>query len=186
MAIDLDSEFFKEMPLSISIEMEDTGEKSSFVVFMQPLKVKDIAILNRIAYLQEKDEQDKQASMMLVSLMTSTLSLDSDQIPIEATEQLIKYFIEYNFTNNNKKDDDIPGPKHENINEGLLQCIDFLISNGHRYADIMEYPITLLNDFVDTAAERLGLKKKTIDPAQAFRQLGLTIRPRNSQVKKGK
>jgi hypothetical protein len=172
---------FQSKPISINVIMEDTGETISFVVFMRPLKVKDIEGLNHITHLQEINPADEQAAMMLVNIMTSTLSMPNDELPIGATDRLITHFIEYNFP----KDPDekkTPDPKKD-INDSLVNCFDFLISTGHKYNEIMEYPIPLFNSFVDVAAERLGLKKQTIDPAAAFRKLGLPIKSRADHKK---
>lgn len=178
----LDKKLFQSKPIPITITDDGIGDIMSFVVFMRPLKVKDIETLNYITYLQEIDPGDEQATMLLVSIVVSTLSMPGNEIPIGATDKLIKYFIEYNFPPD-PEDKTKEAPAKKDINDSLVSCVDFLISTGHSYADIMEYPVPLFNTFVEVAAERLGLKKATIDPAAAFRKLGLPIRSRSENKK---
>ncbi len=179
--------FFREKPIAINVETQDTEETTSYTVFMRPIKVKDLSILNRIVYLQEDNPEDVQAAGMLLELVTSTLHMESDILPIEATSKLISYFIEYNFpkevkkvkTDKEKAEDEkrkkLPKKEPKNIN-GLLGCFDFLISQGHIYSDIMEYSLPDFNDFVTTAAERLGIKKKPMDAVKAFQKLGIPVK----------
>ncbi|MEE9356235.1 MAG: hypothetical protein V3U75_11650 [Methylococcaceae bacterium] len=174
-----DVEFFEELPIPINIE----GGKS-FLVFMRLLKVKEIPILNRIVYMQERDPNSEQAAVMLISLAASTLNVSSDEVPIEASSGLVKNMINFNFPEKEKAPDDNPDkPKKDKSKkkDGLINCIDFLISNGHNYGDIMEYPVRVFDHFIVTVAERLGVKQKPVDPAEAFRKLGLKVKPRGDK-----
>lgn len=175
-----DVEFFEELPIPINIE----GEGKSFVVFMRLLKVKEIPILNRIVYMQERDPNSEQAAVMLISLAASTLNVPSDEIPVEASSGLVKNMISFNFPKKeealNDKSEEKPTKKPRK-KDGLVNCIDFLIANGHTYSDIMEYPVKIFDTFIMTVADRLRIKPKTTDPAEAFRKLGLPVKPRGSK-----
>jgi len=173
-------EFFEELPIPINIE----GGKS-FVLFMRLLKVKEIVILNRIVYMQERDPNSEQAAVMLILLAGSTTNMPIDEIPVEASSGLVKHMISFNFPEKKKDPNDKPDDKSKKSKpdkkDGLLNCIDFLIANGHKYSDIMEYPVKIFDNFIITVAERLGMKPKTTDPAEAFRKLGLPVKQRGSK-----
>ena len=175
-----DVEFFEELPIPINIE----GGKS-FVLFMRLLKVKEIVILNRIVYMQERDPNSEQAAVMLILLAGSTTNMPIDEIPVEASSGLVKHMISFNFPEKEEGPDDKPDDKLKkskpNKKGGLVNCIDFLIANGHTYSDIMEYPVRIFDSFIITVAERLGIKQKTTDPADAFRKLGLPVKQRGSK-----
>lgn len=175
-----DVELFEELPIPINIE----GGKD-FMVFMRLLKVKEIPILNRIVYMQERDKNSEQAAIMLISLAASTLNVSSDEVPIEASSGLVKNMISFNFPEKKETPDDKPDDKPKKDKpkkkDGLINCIDFLISNGHNYGDIMEYPVRVYDHFIITIAERLGVKQKPVDPAEAFRKLGLKVKPRGDK-----
>jgi hypothetical protein len=167
----VNADFFQELPITINIEDGD-----SFVVFMRPLKIKEIQILNRVAHLQEKNPGDEQAAMMLVSLVINTLNVSGDEIPVGAASGLVSRMIEYNFPRDQKTEDK---KSKKNIKGDLIDCFDFLIAQGHRHSDIMEYTISQFNNFIVIIAERLGIKKKPMDAAEAFRKLGLPVKQRN-------
>lgn len=181
-----DVELFEELPIPINLP-----DNTTIIVFMRLLKIKEINILNRIVYMQERDSNSQQAAVMLISLAASTLNIPSNEIPVEASSKLVKYMISLNFpdknkTGNNKKknktiNNESSKSNKQNKKEGLIECIDFLISNGHTYDSIMEYPVKVFDKFVTIAAERLGLKQKTTDPAEAFRKLGLPVKKRGSK-----
>jgi len=173
-------EFFEELPIPISLP-----DNTKFTVFMRLLKIKDINILNRIVYMQERDPNSEQAAVMLISLAASTLNVPSDEIPIEASSGLVQHMISFNFPDKNDtpdtKKNDTPNTKVKK-KDGLINCIDFLIANGHSYSDIMEYPVKVFDAFIITVAERLGFKQKPIDPAKAFGQLGLPVKQRGTKT----
>ncbi len=161
----------------IVMEDDDDGDEyESFTVFMRPLKVKEIQVLNRVTYLQDIDANDQQAAMMLVSLAVRTLNVSSDEVPSAAASGLVGKMIEYNFP----KIDNGPGKK-KSKKGGLIDCLDFLILHNHKYSEIMEYPIPLFNDFINTIAERTGAKKKPMDAREAFGKLGIPVRNRGDK-----
>ncbi len=170
-------DFFYEKPITINIE----GEKS-FTVFMQPLKIKDIPVLNRIIFLQERDPDDIQATSMLIGLMRSTLSMSGSELPVGATSELITYFLGLNFPYAGESEDKENSEREDlkkKTKQGVADCVDFLSRQGHSYTDIQEYTIPQFKSFIDIAAERLGLKKPTISAEEAFKRLGIPIRPRS-------
>lgn len=172
-----DVDFFDELP--IRINMDEVEGAESFTVFMRPLRVEELQILNRVAYLQEKNEEDSQASLLLISLMVDTLDVSGEEIPVEATSGLITNMIEFNFPADMTKKDKPVEKKPKK--DGLTDCFDFLITHGHTYSEIMIYPIPVFNDFIVAISERLGIKKKPEDAAAAFRKLGLPIKPRGAK-----
>jgi hypothetical protein len=117
--------------------------------------------------------------MILVNLAVRTLNVSNAEMPVESTSGLIKHMIEFNFPKGSTSTDEEgkePDPKN-----GLIDCFDFLITHGHRYSEIMEYPVPLFNDFIIVIAERLGVVKKPMDAADAFRKLGIKIKPRGDK-----
>lgn len=188
-----DDKFFEERVIPITFHDEATGHTDKFTVFMRPVKVKELSILNRIAYLQEINPEDQQAASMLVTLVTDTLSMDSAEIPVEAISGLIDNFIEFNFPKPPEPKEYVPGEnqrreelrkkkkakeKAKGGDKALIECFDFLISQGHRYDEIMEYTVKQFTDFLSTAQERLGIKKRPMDTAVAFTKLGIPIKPK--------
>jgi hypothetical protein len=171
------NDFFKELPIYINMDKVE-GEKS-FTVFMRPLKIKEIQILNRVTYLQEKDPESEQAAMILINLAVRTLNVSNAEMPVEATSGLIKQMIEFNFPKESTDTDE--ASKKADPKNGMINCFDFLISHGHRHGDIMEYPVPLFNDFIIVIAERLGVIKKPMDATEAFRKLGIPIKQRTEK-----
>jgi hypothetical protein len=172
------SDFFEELP--IYINMDKYKGETSFTVFMRPLKIKEIQILNRVTYLQEKDADSEQAAMILVNLAVRTLNVSASEMPVGTTSGLIHKLIEFNFPKNSDTSDEEDKSKSEPKNS-LVDCFGFLITHGHCYNDIMEYPIPLFNDFIIVIAERLGIKKKPMDARAAFQKLGIPIKQRTEK-----
>jgi hypothetical protein len=177
-----DVEFFDEYPILINMDeynesRPEADQIESYTIFMRPLIVEELQILNRVTHLQEKNQESEQAALMLVSLMVDTLDVTAEEVPVEATSGLVAKMIEYNFP------PDMTGPdkevkKKSTGKDGLIDCFDFLIANGHSYSEILGYPVPVFNNFIVVIAERLGIKKKPEDAAAAFRKLGLPINPR--------
>ncbi len=170
--------FFYEKPLTINIE-----DEGSFVVFMRPLKVKDIQVLNRITHLQTIDPEDSQAASMLIGLMTSTLSIPGDELPAEATSDLITYFLQLNFPPEETKTAEEKTKELTKKKQGIAECVDFLTKQGHEYNDILNFTIPQFKKLIEVAAIRLGIKKEAMSPEDAFRKLGIPVRPRTPKDK---
>ncbi len=98
---------------------------------------------------------------------------------METTEKLIQTLIEYNFPGINEEETTKKKVKEEDLRD-LVFYIDFLVTQGHKVSDIMDYTINQFNDFVETACDRIGGHKKPMDPMTAFRKLGLPIRKKES------
>lgn len=177
------SVFFKEKPIVINITNIEGDESfdESFTVFMRPLKIKEIPILNRITHLQEKDANDEQAAMMLISLAVGTLDVTSEELPMSASGGIVAKFIEYNFPKDENTEAAIEKAKKSKNN--IDDCIAFLIEHNHIYSDILEYPIPHFNGFVSILAEKLGTKKKPMNAADAFRKLNIPVKPRSEASK---
>jgi hypothetical protein len=169
--------FFAEKP--IFINLEDIEGEDSFYVFMRPLKVKEIPILNRITYLQTINPEDEQAGIMLMNLMVDCLNVTSEEIPASATSGLIQHLIKYNFP---KKDESKNTSENKKKNKNkLVNCFDFLITNGHTESDIMEYPINRFDDYINVVATRLGIKKEPVSAEVALKKIGLPFRSRGKK-----
>ncbi len=161
--------FFHELPITIEIE-----NQASLIIFMRPLLIKEIQVLNRVTYLQERDSDSDQAALLLINLMTSTLNIPADELPAEAIEGLIIQMIKFNFPESKNKAKTSDQTKNkQSKSDGLVECFDFLISNGHNYPDILNYPILQFNQFIVTIAERLGIKKKPIPATEGLQKLGI-------------
>lgn len=177
-----DVEFFDELPIFMNMDeynenRPEADQVESFYIFMRPMRVEEIQILNRVTYLQEKNKECEQAGLMLVSLMVDTLDVTAEEVPVEATSGLVAKMIEYNFPQDMTDPDEV-AKKKPTGKDGLIDCFDFLISHGHTYSEIMIYPVPVFNNFIIAIAERLGIKKKPVDAATAFRKLGIPINPR--------
>lgn len=181
-----DVAFFDEYPIFLNMDEYNSGRPEdehvdSFTVFMRPLMVGEIQILNRITYLQEKNPDCDQASFLLVNLMVDTLDVTGEEVPVEATSGLVDKMIEYNFPEDMTAPDKEVEKKPKPTSDGLVSCFDFLITHGHDYSEILKYPIPLFNNFITTIAKRLGISKKPEDAAAAFRKLGIPVRPRGNK-----
>ena len=176
-------DFFDELPIFLNMDEYNEGRKEaeqipSFTVFMRPLIVEELQVLNRVTYLQEKNKECEQAAFILVRLMVETLSVSGEEVPVEATGGLVAKMIEYNFPPDMTKPDKEVKKKDPTGKDGLIDCFDFLITHGHSYSEILLYPVPVFNNFIIVISERLGIKKKPEDAAAAFRKLGLPITKR--------
>jgi hypothetical protein len=160
--------FFEEKQISI-----ENGDGQVLEFFMRPIKIKELPIINRVSVLATESDAEEFTTPLLLSLMIECLSIDGDLIPATATQGLINTFIDYNFPDPKEAEKKQDSNKKS---EPLSFYIDFLVSIGHSFSDIMEMTMLQFNELILKAGERLNPKSKVMDPLDAFRQMGLPIR----------
>ncbi len=167
--------YFQEKQISIT---DTEGEKLDF--FMRPLRIKELQVIQRVSLLAENKSSDEFTTPLLLSLVIDCLSIDGKFVPVEATEELITTFIEYNFpdTKEEFEESDRSTTKKKKKTEPISFFIDFLVNQGHTVSDIMEMTMPQFNELIVKAGERLNPKTKIMDPIEAFRQMGIPIRNR--------
>jgi hypothetical protein len=169
--------YFQEKQISIT---DADGEKLE--LFMRPLKIKELQIIQRVSKLAESEDSDEFTTPLLLSLVIDCLSINGHLVPVDATEDLINTFIEYNFPDTKKKfeesDRSATKKKTEKVTEPLSFFIDFLVNQGHTVSDIMEMTMPQFNELIMKAGERLSPSTKKMDPLVAFRKMGIPIRNR--------
>jgi hypothetical protein len=166
--------FFEEKQITLT-----TKSGVSLEIFMRPIKMKELQVVNRVTALARNDDEEF-LTPMLLSLMIGTLSVDSEKIPSSATEGLMKTFVDFNFPDLEDPDDPNASKDDEKKEiKPLSFYIDFLVNQGHTFSDIMEMTMIQFNELVQAAADRLTPEdKKVLNPAEAFRRMGIPIRNR--------
>lgn len=148
----------------------DTGDGEGVDIYMRFLKVKEFPLFFRIAEIE--DELTKLD--LYVELIESVTDYPIDSLPAEA---LFKAFEEMNFP----VADGMEGRGRGEVNEvnNFDITFDFLISQGHRFDDIMEYPIPRYRSLCDAARDRVFGKKqkKKSDPFDYFSRMGIPVEP---------
>ncbi len=167
--------FFEEKQITIT---NAEGEKLEF--FMRPIKIKELVIINRVSVIAENENAEEFSTPLLLSLMLDCLSIDGKNIPITATEKLIKTFIDYNFPPDKTEESDRSRTKKEKKTEPLSFFIDFLVNQGYCLSDVMEMTLPQFNELVKKAGERLNPKLKIMDPLEVFKKMGIPIRKRGN------
>jgi hypothetical protein len=141
------------------------------IITMSPIKIKHLDDLERLKNYHDDEERVQQICLKLIE---ETIDVDLSMIPTSAFQELIDILTDFNFKNIK---DGKAKKRNKNHNETILQCIDFLISEGHRYDDILNYSIFEFTKFVDLASDRNGgYKKKTKDdPVAMLQKIGVKI-----------
>lgn len=148
-------------------------DKATYIT-MLPIKIKHLDLVNMLSQLDEDDVEDNEEILQIcLKLIEETTDADLSKIPQTALNEFMQIFIDFNFQPNKFK-------KHKNNkndqNEKILQCIDFLISEGHCYSDILDYSIFEFSKFVDLAVDRKGgYKKKDINPMKMLTDIGVKV-----------
>ncbi len=170
--------FFEEKHISLS---DEAGNSIEF--FMRPLKVKEMHVVCRISKFYEDGKSHDYVTPLLLGLIIDTISIPGPKIPLGATEKLIDYFMEDNFTPEEEPGGEGPAAAKKEEIKPLSFYFDLLISQGHNYFEILDYPIPLFNDFLIALCDRLTGNKKPMDPLAAFRRMGIPIENRNNGKK---
>ncbi len=166
--------YFKEKLIWV---LDDDGERLEF--FMRPIKIKELQLIRRVVDLTEEGKSEEFTTPVLLGLLRKTLSISTANIPIETMEKLTNTLIEYNFPGINK-DETAERKAKEEDKRDLVYYIDFLVTQGHRVSDIMDYTITQFNDLIRAACDRLSGHKKPMDPMAAFQKLGIPIKRKDN------
>jgi hypothetical protein len=167
--------YFQEKQITIT---DADGAKLKF--FMRPIKIKEMQIINRISVLAKEQDGEEFTTPMLLALVIDCLSLDGRCVPVEATNQMINHFIDFNFPDSNEttKTTESDRSKTKKKSEPLSFFIDFLVNQGHTVSDIMEMTLPQFNELIIKAGERLNPASKVRDPLEVFKSMGLPIRKR--------
>lgn len=148
-------------------------EDGDVVFTMSPIKIKHLDSLESIKYANDEGD-DYRIQQICLELIEDTINIGLDEIPQLALQELIDIFIEFNFdgVTNGKVQ-----RKSKEQNENILKCIDFLISEGHQYHDILNYSIFEFSKFVELATDRKdGYKKKEKnDPMKMLKKIGVKV-----------
>lgn len=168
------NKFFAEKHIVIT---DAEGQRLEF--FMRPIKIKELPVINRISVLAEQEGTEEFTTPLLLSLMIGCLSIDGSNIPVDATDDLVNTFIEYNFPKPDEtKTQESDRSKTKKKAEPLSFFIDFLVNQGHSISDIMEMTLSQFNELITKAGERLSPTSKAMDPLEAFAKMGIPIRKR--------
>jgi hypothetical protein len=166
--------FFEEKLIVIG---NDAGQRLE--IFMRPIKIKEFKLINRISKLAQGNNSDEFIDPILLELVSSSLSIDTEKIPAAAVQGLVGKYLEYNFPESKEeKSNEAKIKKAKKKTKRLAFYIDFLVNQGHNVPDIMELTIIQFNDLIQAAAERISPEKEVMDPEDAFRKMGIPIRDR--------
>lgn len=166
--------FFEEKLIVIG---NDAGQKLE--IFMRPIKIKEFKLINRIGKLAEGNNSAEFIDPILLELVSNSLSIDTSKIPVAAVQGLISKYLEFNFPE--AEEDKTTDEKLKKVKKKIKRMafyIDFLVTQGHNVPDIMELTVVQFNDLIKAAAERINPEKEVMDPAEAFRKMGIPIRDR--------
>jgi len=156
-----------------------------YVFVMSPLKVRHLENIQRIAAASEEaagmlyngDATDLHVLHDLIVILEELITPSIGGLSVEVLNDIVEYFVDVNFNDSNftKKKAEVT----------FAQSLDFLISQGHGFADIMEYTLPQFHAFLDAASKRLsgnaksGSGKTKVDasdnPLAALQRLGIPI-----------
>lgn len=176
--------FFTEQIIHIDLEGAD---RVTFT--MRPLKIRELPGYLRCLKKTRNYpplEGDKGGGIPeLIDIIAVTVDKSLYDLPAAALSHIIDVFLDLNF--HEGKEEKIRDQKSEirNLEDGdFARMLDFLITRGHCYADILEYTLPQFRQFIEAAVERLtGVKKKKKEPLEALLGLGIPIRKNICQKK---
>jgi hypothetical protein len=156
----------------IKTDYGETAER-----FMRFLKVKELPEFYRINEI--KDERER--TLAFIAMIKEKVTGEIDSLPANDVRDA---FIDMNFGSPAERDKKKVGAEDFLPVHNLASAIGFLVSQGHRLSDIMEYPLPRFRLYGDTASDRVYGKKekpKKMDPLDAFIKLGFPIKrkPKN-------
>ena len=167
--------FFDEKVITIT-----NKEGLELTFFMRPIKLKEFQMIGRIAKLVENsNSSDDFVDPILLGLVKAAISIDSKHVPAEAVKSLVDTYLDYNFPSMKEKDEE-PETAIKKETKRLSFYIDFLVNQGYVISDIMELTVIQFNEIIQAVADRLSPQKKIMDPLEAFKKMGIPIRPRNN------
>ncbi|GJQ59786.1 MAG: hypothetical protein SCALA701_25870 [Candidatus Scalindua sp.] len=145
--------------------------------FMRPLKVKEIGLACRVAKLQEGEAKEVEYLPHIIKLVENSIDIDIDELPIEVLNNLVEVFIELNFGDAEEQQIKAQKAKKRDVivASKLAIAFDFLIHQGHKFSDILEYTLPQVRLFQQTAVERLTGTKR-VDPVKALVGAGVKLK----------
>ena len=184
--------FFTERIIHIDLEGAER-----VTLTMRPLKIRELpGYLRCLKRLETNNSHSRATSLValhgrcperiipeLIDIIAVTVDKSLYNLPSVALSHIIDVFMDLNFPESR----DVPAgrlyrqnqkSKIRNLEDGAFaMMLDFLISQGHRYADILEYTLPQFRQFIEASVERLtGIKKKKKEPLEALLGLGIPIR----------
>ncbi|WKZ15431.1 MAG: hypothetical protein QY317_16165 [Candidatus Jettenia caeni] len=167
-------DFFQNCTICIDINYGDASQGHLHKLTMRPLKVRELPLF--LKYL-DKTKKGHDAVLDLIDIISLVVDKPLKDLPSLALSSIVTVFMELNFP---EKDKQIGSRKNTDkvIEEGqFARMIDFLISQGHHYQDILDYTLPQFKQFTNTAIERLtGKRIEKKEPIDALTHLGIPIR----------
>jgi hypothetical protein len=161
----MDDLFGEGKTIRIDTKYGDTVER-----YIRFLKVKDLPKFFRIDALENKAER----TASLIDMIEERVVGETDSLP---GDDLRDAFMDMNFGS---------APTSETVGaqgpvpllHNLVRAFDFLISQGHSFSAIMEYPLPRYRLLIDAACNRVFGKKKKTDPFEFFSKMGIPVEAR--------
>lgn len=149
------------------IHVERNKEKKTFT--MRPLKIGELKL-----YFDLVEKSKTQIVPELILLVSGTITPSILDLEIETFTQIHEALIELSFPDLKKKRNDIG----EDVT--FSDMVDFLISQGHIYSQILEYTTLQFNQLIESAGNRLSGKKrkKKMNAMSALLKIGIPVRGR--------
>ncbi len=160
--------FFEKRRIVVELQ---NGEKAE--LYMRPLLIRELPLTERVVELQEGGVDESEYWPLLIQLVENAVSDKLDILPASTLRDLVDVFLELNFgeekKGKTKKKKALPCPSQ------LARVFDFLISQGHRYKDILDYTLPQVQLLQQAAVERLtGVKR--VDPVEALTKAGVKVK----------
>lgn len=155
--------------ISKEIVIEIENPHSEIKLRMRPLKIHELPL-----YFSAIEESKKEGiiHLHLIHLLKNAIDKNIDELPITILSDLLIELSNLSFSRNER---------NEVVKEWdteFADMLDFLISQGHSYSDILEYTCPQFRRLLDAATNRiLGKKKKKIkNPLKLLTSLGVPVR----------
>ncbi len=152
----------------------ETADGDTVELYMRFLKVKELAEFYRIVAIE--DDVEKLASY--IAMIKGTVEVDEliDDLPFEA---VFDAFEDLNFPVGANDDSPEQGTNDNTPLQNFTAEFDFMVSQGHAFDVIMEYPVPRYLYLLKAAMHRVFGKKdkpKVMDTLDAFRKLGIPVK----------
>lgn len=165
------NEFFSTKKITVEIEGQ-----SPVTLIMYPLRMRQLPEFLDLLGAGMEPAYTQEIINIIQDAVHMTDS-EFESLPAAALETLVNIFIELSFPPEGRvklKGRDAKSCISANEYPVML---DFLISQGHIYSEIMEYTVPQFRAFVDAAVERLtGTKTEKKDPIAVLTSLGIPIK----------
>lgn len=136
-------------------------------LYMRYLKVKELPEFFRIAVISDVSKRIAYYINMIESKV-------DEPIDYLSSDALFTVFENMNFSQ--PEDQGYGGEQGEIDNvKNFDITFDFLISQGHRFSDILEYTVPRYRYLLEAASNRVFGKKKKPDPLAFFSKMGIPV-----------